>query len=208
MKRKTKIIHQRTGEVFEIEDGETIPSGFGIRAGSLHLMDGADDVQREIARAGGHYPVTDAFSGHRPGYRYAPTGNSEQRVQDAHAQMVARATQAWVSSPTAISDNVDPAWPGAFEPRPASGKPDDVTLPNDDSPREKYKRWLSRQWMTGAAQGDKPARSAWGEGGWKDKNPSRPPPDRTLDARDAAANSHAEMVQRLENAWKTPGAPR
>jgi hypothetical protein len=171
-----------------------------------------DAVQKEIATTS--VRVTDATNltdglgrpvGSRPGHVYARDSAGEAAARQAHSEMCRRNESAWRSSGAVISDS-NPGWPGAWEGPSRYGKPSDVRLASDEA-RERYKVWLSNQWKTGAAQGDRPAQSAWGEGGWEDKNPSPRPPDVTLDAvsaqrtRDAVYEAHRI---RVENAWKTP----
>lgn len=143
-KTKTTYINAR-GETVDLDlnDGDVIPSGFGIRTPSF-LMDG-DGVQQAIA-ANSRATVTDGLgnrAGSRPGHAYLRDDDeAEARARAAYNAHREYLKDAWRNPGAAVSDQTPEA---------------------PEAAREAYKVRLSNAWKTTSGTGFGPG--SFGAGG-------------------------------------------
>ena len=136
MSNKNKITYiNARGETVDLDlnDGDVIPSGFGIRTPSF-LMDG-DGVQQAIS-ASSRATVTDGLgnrAGSRPGHAYLRDDDeAEARARAAYNAHREYLKDAWRNPGAAVSDQT----------------PEDPEVA-----RERYKQKLSNAWRTPSGVG-------------------------------------------------------
>jgi hypothetical protein len=169
------------GEIIDT-DSDIVPDGCGVTH-KMMMLDGLDDVQREIAGASQQRFSDGIGRSHQPGFRLALDTSSDMRDAAQAEEREIRKRQlsdAWL--PTGAS----------YLGQPEPDEPDEpVDEPNNA--RELRKAQVSSAWRTPSSNPADPKAPLF-EKNWAASF--------TPYEHDAADAAHAEMTQRVCDAWK------
>jgi hypothetical protein len=198
-KRKNQFVNSR-GQVIDTDD-DVCPPGFGIRT-SMMMLDGLDDLQREIAtRYGRSAQIVDAIGrpcGNRPGHAFMSMSSgvlqdaaAVEARDEAFAELEKRSAAAWRTVPAADALPDHPA-------------PDVDAQGRASDAYEAAKVAASNRWRSPAGRINPAATKARVfENNWAASYAPYMKADAAdgVDARDAA---FAALVARSESAWRMP----
>jgi hypothetical protein len=211
-KRKNQFVNVR-GQIIDT-DSDECPPGFGIRT-SMMLMDGLDDLQREIAGTSRRRFSDGIGRSHQPGHRFLNVMSSGGVLQDAaaveardeaFAELEKRSAAAWRTPMADALNEQGGAWEPTRTPDLVPFKPE-PDVDGDGRKSAAYEAAVKRAsnaWRSPAGPSSNPAATkaaAFNRGWAASYAPYQQGDAAPADLADAA---YVELVKRAENAWRTP----